>query len=391
MIMMFAVSYVLSALAMIIAIIYALLFLAFKNIVARLNNLMMENEAKIISKFKEYIDGMLTFKLFGSNKIMRPELEKNIYRYSSIKYNGDIVFSIQASMAAFVKSAGTVFILWVGISIVSIGKLSVGYLMTFIILIEYIFEPISDLIEMQHDIQKSVVAVQRMNDVLEQEEEKINTVKSIGFENSIYVKNANFRYFNNNLVLENYSIEIGENEKVAIMGNSGCGKSSIAKILLGLYPVESGIIKYGSFNINDISLQILRRNVLYVDQQSYLFSGSIRDNITLGEEISDELIKQVSYEYNLNQKIFPLSDLLDNYVDENGANYSGGQKQLIALARALVRNPKVLILDEATNQLDEMAENSILEAIAEKKEFTTCLFITHHTLSVSKIDRIIRM
>ena len=212
-------------------------------------------------------------------------------------------------------------------------------------------------------------------DIEDSESSSTTTLKAIDL---LEVKNVSFRYGNGLLVLENVALSIKKGEKIAIVGQSGCGKSTLAKLFLRFYLPESGHIQINGTNIDCFDLSSLRNSIAYISQNPFFFADTIRNNLTNGnEEISDEQIEAVCKMCLANQFIETLPLGYDTVLSENGENLSNGQRQKIALARALLANPQILILDEATCNLDSVSEKKINEMLSYNFSNMSCIFITH--------------
>ena len=237
----------------------------------------------------------------------------------------------------------------------------------------------------------SKILMDIINDILDLDIEdsassSTTTLKAIDL---LEVKNVSFRYGNGLLVLENVALSIKRGEKIAIVGQSGCGKSTLAKLFLRFYLPESGHIQINGTNIDCFDLSSLRNSIAYISQNPFFFADTIRNNLTNGnEEISDEQIEAVCKMCLANQFIETLPLGYDTVLSENGENLSNGQRQKIALARALLANPQILILDEATCNLDSVSEKKINEMLSYNFSNMSCIFITHRLSTLEGCSKI---
>lgn len=295
-----------------------------------------------------------------------------------MRYNV-LSFSLDALSGA-VEAIGIAVILWIGFYSVRANIITIGKLITFYSLLSSFIEPIKNIINLQPTIQAAVIAAERINDILDLDIEdsassSTTTLKAIDL---LEVKNVSFRYGNGLLILENVALSIKKGEKIAIVGQSGCGKSTLAKLFLRFYLPESGHIQINGTNIDCFDLSSLRNSIAYISQNPFFFADTIRNNLTNGnEEISDEQIEAVCKMCLANQFIETLPLGYDTVLSENGENLSNGQRQKIALARALLANPQILILDEATCNLDSVSEKKINEMLSYNFSNMSCIFITH--------------
>jgi ATP-binding cassette subfamily B protein len=242
-------------------------------------------------------------------------------------------------------------------------------------------------------MQTAIVASDRLGEIfdLEIEDKNINLLKlepsTTGY--SIEFKNVDFRYGTRELVLKDISMTINPGEKIALVGESGSGKTTLAKLILNFYQCEKGEILINGINVNQINLENLRERIAYISQEMFLFSGSIKENILLAnpnatfEEVV-EFLKMAKAEDFINQ--LPLK--YDSLLEENGSNISGGQKQRLSIARALLKKPDILIMDEATSNLDSITEKAIEKTLSENINSTTAIIIAHRLSTIMKCDKI---
>ena len=282
-------------------------------------------------------------------------------------------------------------ILWVGgVSVIN-GEMTIGALITFNSLLAYFLDPIKHLIDLQPQIQTAVVAADRLGEILELEAEKDESeykkMTPESLSGDIEIKNLNFRYGTRKLVLENIDITIKNGQKVAFVGESGSGKTTLSKLLLNLYSAESGEILINGNNIKDINIETLRERIAYIPQETFLFSGSIFENLTLGLDNAtmDDII-DASKMAQAHDFINELPLRYQTRLEENGTNLSGGQRQRLAIARAMLKKPDILILDEATSNLDAITERALDRTIHEFAGNMTTIFIAHRLSTIKNCD-----
>ena len=285
----------------------------------------------------------------------------------------------------------TIVLLWAGAGYVIDREITPGELLSFYALIGYFTGPVSQLIGMNKTIQNALIAADRLFEImdLEREEttEKIElTTESIG---NIQFKDVYFSYGSRVDVFEGFSCEIEKGKTTAIVGESGSGKTTLASLIQNLYPLKSGKIMIGDYDINYISNYSLRNLVSVVPQQIDLFSGNVIENIALGEDIPDiQRIIDITKNLGILEFIEKLPNGFQTYLGENGSQLSGGQKQRIAIARALYKNPEILILDEATSSLDTEAEQIIQKTLNELKlQGKTMIVIAHRLSTIANSDK----
>lgn len=376
--------------AMVMIVLYAIIVICYRKPVERSNRQVMEHNAQLQSYFKESIDGVETVKASCANQKIKDETTSRFNRFINSVVKNNFITMTQDTLASTVELIGTAIILWIGFALVLAGQVTIGSLVTFYVLLAYFTEPIKNIIELQPTIQTAIVAADRLNDVLDLEKESYKeSVATINNAKSWEFRDVNFRYGNRELVLQDVSMTIHRGERIAIVGESGSGKTTLAKLLLRFYQPEKGTILIAGKEINDVSLDSLRQNIAYVDQNTFLFSDTIRNNLRLGNsELTDDEIEQACKVSQVDQFIQELPLGYDTPLDENGANLSGGQRQRLAIARALLQKPQLLILDEATSNLDTITEAAIKNTIFQFNRELTCIIIAHRLSTIKNCDRI---
>jgi len=242
-------------------------------------------------------------------------------------------------------------------------------------------------------MQTAVVAADRLGEILDLETEISDTenkkIQLADLKGDIQFKNITFRYGTRRPVLEGINIHIRQGEKIALVGESGSGKTTLSKLLLNLYSAETGDILINDYNMKDIQLEVLRERIACIPQETFLFSGSIMDNLTSGiEDITPEEVFDAARKAQAHEFINELPLRYETRLEENGSNLSGGQRQRLAIARAILKNPDILILDEATSNLDSITERAIEDTIEEFSKGMTTIIIAHRLSTIRRCDRI---
>lgn len=292
-----------------------------------------------------------------------------------------------------VKGVFGICILWLGGYLALKGDITVGTLLSFNSLLAYFIEPIERMINLQPELQSAMVAADRLGEILDlelekskDEDKKINPKTLLG---DINIKNIDFRYGTRQLVLKNINMNIKPGEKIALVGESGSGKTTIAKLLMNFYGVEKGEIILNNYNIKDINKEALRDKISYISQDSFFFSGSIKENLQFAnEEATYEEIIEVCKQAQIHDFINSLPLRYETPLEEKGTNLSGGQRQRLAIARALLKKPEILIMDEATSNLDSITEKAIEKTIEECTKNVTTIIIAHRLSTIMRCDRI---
>ena len=294
------------------------------------------------------------------------------------------------------EAVGGVVILWVGAHSVLQGNMTIGSLISFNALLVYFLDPVKNLINLQPTLQTAMVASDRLGEILDLEIEKDETqqrkVSPASLKGDISIREISFRYGTRQLVLEHFSMEIKKGQRIAIVGESGAGKTTIAKLLLNLYPYEAGAITVANYALPDIQLECLRKKIAYIPQETFLFSGTILDNLTFGiERPNMEDVIRCAQMAQIHEFVNALPLRYETHIDENGNNLSGGQRQRIAIARAMLKKPEILILDEATSNLDAVTEKAIQDTLDSYSDGMTTIIIAHRLSTIRSCDAIFVM
>lgn len=380
----------------IMVVLYLIIVFAFNKWYERLNRQQMEDNAQLTSYLVESLNGIQTVKAYNAERKVNRETEIKFVKLLKSIFNLSWVNNLQSSLKVFVELVGGVVILWVGSICVIHGQITMGQLITFNSLLVYFLDPVKNLINLQPQMQTAVVAADRLGEILDLEAEKgENEAKKLQPESlagDIVFKDVSFRYGTRQPVLEDINLTIKKGQKVAFVGESGSGKTTLSKLLLHLYTAESGNILINNNNIEDIQIEKMREKIAYISQETFLFSGSILENLSLGLDYAsmDDII-EASKSAQAHDFINELPLRYETRLEENGANLSGGQRQRLAIARAMLKKPDILILDEATSNLDAITERALDKTIGEYSENMTTIFIAHRLSTIKNCDQIFVM
>ena len=263
-------------------------------------------------------------------------------------------------------------------------------MMAFMSLSSYFTSPISSLIGLQMQIQEASIAMKRMSELYEiepEQKDKTNLISEFSIDGSVNIENLTFRYGSRAPVLKNINLKIKSGEKIALVGECGGGKTTLAKLILGLWQSEEGKISIGEYNIEELNKAILRQQIAYVPQNIELFTGTIEENLKIGKpDATYEEIKSACKKAGCSDFIEKMPCKYATFLEEAGANLSGGERQRIALARALLKNPQILILDEATSNLDFVSEANIYDMLFNLK--CTLIIIAHRISTIRRCDKV---
>ena len=288
-----------------------------------------------------------------------------------------------------------VAVVWYGVTLAIAGEITVGQLFTFILYSSYVGASSGGIAELYSQMQKAIGATERVFELLEEVPEKINSDSEIDIEKikgEVTFQNVAFSYPSRKeiQVLKNVSFKANFGQKIAIVGPSGTGKSTIASLLLRFYDIENGTILIDNKNIYDYDLETLRGNMSIVPQDVILFGGTIRENIAYGKpNATNEEIMLAAKQANAFNFVEGFPEKFETIVGERGIKLSGGQRQRIAIARALLKNPSILILDEATSSLDSESEKLVQEALEILMQGRTSIIIAHRLSTIRSADQIL--
>ncbi|MCL6613197.1 MAG: peptidase domain-containing ABC transporter [Firmicutes bacterium] len=380
-------------LTVLLAVLYAVIVFTFNKPFRNVNRQQMENNAQLTTYLVESLNGIETVKAYNAESQVYLETEQRFIKFLKSIFHGGWLYNLQSSFTGLIAGVGGIIILWFGAYNVIKGRMTVGQLLAFNALLVYFLDPIKNLLGLQPIIQTAIVAADRLSEILDlelekgSEEEKKITPDSL--KGKIEFRDLDFRYGTRQLVLKNINLTIEQGEKVALVGESGSGKTTLVKLLMNFYPWEKGEILIDGNNIKDINLDYLREKIAFISQESFFFSGTIRDNLTLGNpHVSLEEIIEAAKLAKAHDFINELPLRYNTVLDENGANLSGGQKQRLAIARAILKKPDIIIMDEATSNLDSITEKAIEKTIHELSDGITTIIIAHRLSTVMRCDKI---
>jgi HlyB family type I secretion system ABC transporter len=345
----------------------------------------------------ESLSGLSTIKTMGIEHSTRWQTE-NLYVRSNNAYLKTINLGIISNIASgLVSSLSDVAILCFAALMVMRNQLTIGELVAFTTISKSFSAPIMSLIGVWDVFQETLNAVERLNDVFETQPELNQAdaktkIQLPPLRGHIRYDNLTFRYEpnSNSNILQNINLEIQPGQRIALVGRSGSGKSTLIKLLLGFYTPNSGNIYIDGFNVNDAWLPSLRQQIGVVPQQSHLFRGTIRDNIARGKPNASLLeITEAATLAHAHEFVTNLPHGYDSIVEEEGSNFSGGQRQRLTIARALIRKPQILFLDEATSALDNATEKIVLDNIENAFQERTVITIAHRLSTVRQAALIV--
>jgi ABC-type multidrug transport system fused ATPase/permease subunit len=339
---------------------------------------------------QENLSGISIIKIFGRKDLNFSKFDEIAQKYRDAVYNAlhkDILFNQIVNFSAYISN--TLVIIFGGLMVIN-GRTTIGTLPAFLMYLQYFYNPLRQLGERFNILQDALSSIDKISTILKNKEIIPEPEKPLEIEikGEIEFKNVTFAY-ENEIVLNNVSFKIKPGERIAIVGPTGAGKTTIMNLILRLYDVNDGEILIDSVNIKHLRSDVLRKNIAIVLQDVFIFKGTLLENITLGRtDIPIENVYKAAKYLNAHDFIMSLPNGYDTELTSEGSNLSLGQKQLISFVRALVYNPKILLLDEATSSVDTNTESLIQEGIEKIMKGRTSIAIAHRLSTIIGCDRI---
>ena len=372
-----------------------LLVIIFKQPYKRINEETMQQSAILNSQMIESLRGIETIKCNASEDRELENLEREYIKSLKISLKSSRISTGQSLISSLISTILGMVTTYVGIMQVLNGQMTLGGYMAFSTLSSYFTSPISDLIGMQMSIQEASISMKRLTEIMDYESEQKEDQEYTEMEQidgDIEFKDVTFRYGNRSPALNHISFTIPKGKKVALVGSSGSGKSTITKLLLKYYEPESGEIDVNGVNLEEYSNQSVRRAISYVPQNIELFSKTIYDNIRISRpEATLDEVKAAAKKADAYEFIRKLPLQFHTFLEEAGNGLSGGEKQRIALARAFLKDSNLYILDESTSNLDFGTENIIFDMIYNQLADRSMLIVAHRLSTVRDCDLILVM
>ncbi|BCL38511.1 peptidase domain-containing ABC transporter [Nostoc sp. MS1] len=349
-----------------------------------------ENQGILVETFK----GAITLKTLAAAPQLWEEFKFRFSRLAKVSFSTIQISITNNTFSRLVERIGGIVFLGFGSSLVINQELTTGQLLALYSLYRNITILLINLVVFTDEFVRVDAAAQRINEVIEHssETDKDNHKPYVTFsgDDTINCTNINFNYTGRITLLEDFSLTIPGGKVIALIGQSGCGKSTLTKLMAGLYPLQSGKIRIGDYNIEDISLDCLRQQVVLVPQDPHFWSRSIIDNFNLIDpKITFEEIVTACKLAEADEFISDLPSRYQTILGEFGANLSGGQRQRLTIARAIAKKPPVLILDESTSALDPVSETKILDNILQYRQGKTTILISHRPRVIQRADWIV--
>lgn len=352
----------------------------------------MEASSDLSSNIIESLENYEMVKAYNCENKRLEYIENKLVKLLKIGYKEGKIQIFHNSLSNLIISIGNIIFLLFGAYFIINKEMTLGDLLLFQTLSGYFTNPIHNLVSFQISFQEAQIAIKRLNELtqIKKETDEETYINTISLKHDIEFKDITFAYGSRPPVFKNFSLKIKEGEKLGIIGESGTGKSTLARLLLRFVNCSNGEIFINNISIKDIEVNLLREKIAYIPQNTQLFKGSILENLKLGnEKCNFEDIIKVMEILNLKDYIDNLPLRYNTLIEENGANLSGGERQRIVIARALLRDPDIIIFDEATSNLDAFNERFIHDLIYKKLKNKTIIIIAHRLSSIINCDNIV--
>ncbi|MHB9342737.1 ABC transporter ATP-binding protein [Fusobacterium polymorphum] len=394
---MFQVDYILALVSLILLPLIIRVVRKYTKKIRKYGRERQDTTGKVTAFTQETLSGIFVIKAFNNTdfvidkyKDLTKEEFEQAYKTTKIKAK---VSPINEVITTFMV---LLVVLYGGYQILVTKKITSGDLISFVTALGLMHQPLKRLISKNNDLQDSLPSADRVVEIFDEKIETDVFGEAIEFNEKIQdikFENVNYKYEDSNeYVLKNINLDVKAGEIVAFVGKSGSGKTTLVNLLARFFNTDEGTVKVNGVNIKNIPLKIYRNKFAIVPQETFLFGGTIKENISFGKEVTDEEIisaAKMANAYNFIQEDLP--NKFETEVGERGALLSGGQKQRIAIARALIKNPEIMILDEATSALDSESEKLVQEALDSLMEGRTTFVIAHRLSTIVRADKIVVM
>jgi len=350
-----------------------------------------ESTSNLAGLIGESINGMSTIRAFAAENWIEKRFYKRLSTNKKAKYKTLKLLAFQHPVVGFVEAFGILAILGLGAARINLGLLTSEEFSSFFAAILMLIDPISHVSTNFNDYKQAEASIKRLKNINQEpvEDDKENLRRISNFEGKISFKKVNFAYKKDNQVLKNINLEIKRGEVTAFVGASGAGKSTMLALILKFITPNNGDIFIDDKNLKILNTKDIRKNIALVQQQPFLFSGTIIDVIRMGRDFTKEEVIESARKANAHNFIQKLPEKYETEITERGSNFSGGQIQRIAIARAILGNPSILLLDEATSALDAESESEVQKGLNRAMKNRTVIVIAHRLATTQEANKIV--
>ena len=350
-----------------------------------------ESTSNLAGLIGESINGMSTIRAFAAENWIEKRFYKRLSTNKKAKYKTLKLLAFQHPVVGFVEAFGILAILGLGAARINLGLLTSEEFSSFFAAILMLIDPISHVSTNFNDYKQAEASIKRLKNINQEpvEDDNENLRRISNFEGKISFKKVNFAYKKDNQVLKNINLEIKRGEVTAFVGASGAGKSTMLALILKFITPNNGDIFIDDKNLKILNTKDIRKNIALVQQQPFLFSGTIIDVIRMGRNFTKEEVIESARKANAHNFIQKLPEKYETEITERGSNFSGGQIQRIAIARAILGNPSILLLDEATSALDAESESEVQKGLNRAMKGRTVIVIAHRLATTQEANKIV--
>ncbi len=350
-----------------------------------------ESTSNLAGLIGESINGMSTIRAFAAENWIEKRFYKRLSTNKKAKYKTLKLLAFQHPVVGFVEAFGILAILGLGAARIKLGLLTSEEFSSFFAAILMLIDPISHVSTNFNDYKQAEASIKRLKNINQEpiEDGKENLQRISNFEGKISFKKVNFAYKKDNQVLKNINLEIKSGEVTAFVGASGAGKSTMLALILKFITPNNGDIFIDDKNLKILNTKDIRKNIALVQQQPFLFSGTIIDVIRMGRNFTKDEVIESARKANAHNFIQKLPEKYETEITERGSNFSGGQIQRIAIARAILGNPSILLLDEATSALDAESESEVQKGLNRAMKDRTVIVIAHRLATTQEANKIV--
>ena len=360
--------------------------------VKKASNENMKIGGDITTNFNETYSGHKVMSSYGLEKRQQQLFIDKIHQSFNVNMSLIKRAGWMSPLMYLIASMGIAMVLGYGTQLIISNQMTAGSFASFVTSLLLLYKPIKTLGGTLTGLQTVFVAMGRVFELFDYQpeiKEKENAIVLTSINDNISFEHVDFEYVKGNKVLSDFNLEVKKNETLAIVGNSGGGKSTLVNLLPRFYDVTNGAIKIDGIDIRDFTLESLRKNIAFVFQDNFLFSGTIRENILMGKfDATDEELKNAIHYAHLEEMLEELPDGLDTILGERGMTLSGGQRQRVAIARAMIKDAPIIVLDEATSALDNKSEAIVQKALDNLIKNKTVFVIAHRLSTIKNANRI---
>lgn len=356
-------------------------------------SMLQEKVAVASSHIQERLLGIKTVKAFAQEDREAQSLDVTLKDILKLSVKNSVTMSLAGNLIQLINMIGPIVVLAWGVYLVAVGQMKLGELIAFYILLTYLYSPIQTLAQSNIQVQSAMASVERVCEYLDIAPDIVDSSDAVApthIEGRVEFRQVSFSYGNPAFQITDFSLTVNARQKIAIVGPSGSGKTSIANLLMRFYDPSSGQVLLDGIDLRELRFDALRRHISLVDQDPFLFRGTVSENIAYGcPEATQEQIVDAARIANIHDYITSLPQGYDTEIGERGVTVSGGERQRLCLARAILLNPSVLILDEATSALDANSEQLIQQSLEKILQDKTAIIIAHRLATVKHADEII--